>query len=686
MSKELDNKESTLLLDYIFDDKEASFNKILIENKEYLIESLNKKKIKINFNEIENELGSKILNISLINQYIKDDHHYCEIVPGTNHGILFPSLGYTIDIIFPENKTFKVKIISLIYKQTKEFNINGKRLLLINFSKDYLLYIDDILITNEVLKLPKKGESSQISVVDLQNRVFLFKDISPIQFDLFFKNYEKYKGEANYFFNEINDFIKKRKFNLSEYQKLFFNDELIKIILTKFNLPKKILMKEYNKKEYFEFIFSCSLYFIMCSLKNEEEIKSVYKYFMNYKMKLEKDSNLENYMRILIIIELSTLLKNRNIQTFEKLEFQYYNTNTLEKDSPLKSAITFLTDFILNIDEASPFIYPLILIDSGNYVYGKENAYGYGLTNIEILKSHLKNIIPDIIISFIDEEKKSDQAYSNKRLGSVKLNYASNFLSILKNYKIDKKVDDEEIRSKLGLILFLTLFHELFGHNKGGYSSKNDDICNSPNVFYDKKEKKILKLVNRNSFYLNANDVPILRDDDRLEDAGHFLEYFIGKCEYGFYSEIIEIMILNNINLNFIFDMEMWNKKIDIMRNYIRLKYIIFTYDKTLLDKKKYSKINDEIEMLQNVINEKKIDLNKITKLNDLKIDGKNEKLITYQNKDELLEFHSLPKSEYEKYKNYSFEELQKIAFSKETKEELREVLYDIIFSRIIKK
>ena len=51
----------------------------------------------------------------------------------------------------------------------------------------------------------------------------------------------------------------------------------------------------------------------------------------------------------------------------------------------MEGAITFLVNFVNNIDDNSPFIYPLILIDSGNYVYGQQNAYRYGLTNLEIL-------------------------------------------------------------------------------------------------------------------------------------------------------------------------------------------------------------------------------------------------------------------------------------------------------------
>ena len=66
-------------------------------------------------------------------------------------------------------------------------------------------------------------------------------------------------------------------------------------------------------------------------------------------------------------------------------------------------------------------------------------------------------------------------------------------------------------------------------------------------------------------------------------------------------------MLLNNINLNFIFDVDMWNKNINIMRNYIRLKYIVYIYDKNLLNKKKYSDIGMEIYELENIIKEKKL-------------------------------------------------------------------------------
>ena len=690
MEVEKINKKPTLSLNYIFENKNPTFSKVIIENREYSLEEVNNREIQINFTEIEEELGSKILNVRLKNPYDNIIQNF-EIISDKNTGILFPTLGCTRDLIFPKNisEKLKVKIISTLDGQKREFDIENNRLLLINFSNVYKIYINEINISSQILNSSSsQGDSTQISVVDLQNRIVLYKSILPQQFDLFFKAYDRLKGNAKYFMEECGDFFNKNKFNFDEYKNLFFKDELIDILFYKYNLPKNILKKEYNKKDYFEFISSCALYFIMSTLKEEEkeekEIKSTYEYFIKYKNNLEKDLHLEYYMRNIIIMELAIyIIQKNNLEKFKKSEFKYYITKDLEKDSPLEEAIIFLDNFIKDLDETSPFIYPLILIDSGNYSYGKENAYGFGLINREILKSHLQNIIPDIIITINDEEINSEEAITSKNVGSVVLNLASEILSPLKYYKIDKKIEDKVVKYNLGLILFITLFHEIFGHKKGGYSSKSDDICKSPNVFYDQKEKRILKLINRNCNILNDSDVPILRDE-RKEDAGHFLEYFIGKCEYGFYSEMIEEMLLKKVNLNFIFNVQMWNKDIEIMRNYIRLKYIVFIYDENLLDKKEYQEIGIEIKELEKIIKENKIDLNNL--INDINKEGNKRKEYTNVKKSELFKRNDMDRIEYERFENYSLKELLKIAKNKETSKTLRKLIYKIIFSRILKK
>ena len=128
----------------------------------------------------------------------------------------------------------------------------------------------------------------------------------------------------------------------------------------------------------------------------------------------------------------------------------------------------------------------------------------------------------------------------------------------------------------------------------------------------------------------------------------------------------------------------MWNKDIEIMRNYIRLKYIVFIYDENLLDKKEYQEIGIEIKELEKIIKENKIDLNNL--INDINKEGNKKKEYTNVKKSELFKRNDMDRIEYERFENYSLKELLKIAKNKETSKTLRKLIYKIIFSRILKK
>jgi len=123
---------------------------------------------------------------------------------------------------------------------------------------------------------------------------------------------------------------------------------------------------------------------------------------------------LNYYKKSIIIMEFGLIMKNlKNVEQFKKIGFTYYNLNNLGKKSPLFIANTFLKNFIKDLNENNPFIYPLILIDSGIYDYNGNIEFGYGLTNNEILKKHLLDILPDILITINDKDSNTDQAYIN---------------------------------------------------------------------------------------------------------------------------------------------------------------------------------------------------------------------------------------------------------------------------------
>ena len=458
--------------------------------------------------------------------------------------------------------------------------------------------------------------------------------------------------------------------------KTYFNrEELENILFTKLNFPKNILKNKYNKKEFFEFISYCCLYCILPRDNEEKEIKNIFDYFKTFKKELEDDSDLDYYMKNMIMIEFKCIMAlKRNLDKFKNINFTYYNMKNVSNNSPLDISYKFLETFIDKLDDKSPFIYPLSLIYSGNYSYNKKDIYGLGLINTNILKSYLRNILPDVVIVINDEKEKEAQGITNKALGTVVINIAPPFLSPLKNVNIAQELKDQpqDFSDKLALILFIKFFHEIFGHKNGVYSQKSNSLLSSPNIFYDKQKKRILKLVDKNSPLDFKNEVKILKNCDNND--GDFLEYFIGECEYGFYSELIEKMIEDNVNLNFILNNELWNEKIETMRKYIKLKYIIFRYNKDLLDNKEYKNIDEEISDLEKIIKEKNI-----------KLDIVQEKLILNKRKD-LNSFDNIKKYIIEKYEKMSFDEIKKLMDTEQIPHEIRLIFLEILLKKIRKK
>ena len=230
------------------------------------------------------------------------------------------------------------------------------------------------------------------------------------------------------------------------------------------------------------------LYYILSTIHEEKEIKKIYQYLIEFKEQLEKDSNLEMYMKNMIMVEFSCLLNSKNnLDNFKKINFSYYNSKLLEEDSPLYNALQFLEKFIETLNEKSPFIYPLILIDSGNFIFNNKNVYGFGLISKDNLKSHLKNILPDVIIIIDDNEEKNnhEQSNPNKVIGSIVLNLFSRILSFLKNVKLDKKIKEKD-NNNITLILLTEILHKLFGCQKDEYSQETNKPLITPIVFYDK--------------------------------------------------------------------------------------------------------------------------------------------------------------------------------------------------------
>ena len=175
-----------------------------------------------------------------------------------------------------------------------------RRLLILNINKyDYDIYIDKLLVTNSIIIIPSDSDSTQIIEYDLENLIIFHKVISKINYDTFSEFFNKMKDEAKRIIDSI-------EFLLNNYKILDYilikdklkNEEILDLFLLKIDFPKLILLKQCNKEKHFEFIFNCSLYYILYFLKdmidNPKVVKSKCDYLNNIKIKIKNDENLTN--------------------------------------------------------------------------------------------------------------------------------------------------------------------------------------------------------------------------------------------------------------------------------------------------------------------------------------------------------------------------------------------------------
>ena len=665
------DSDATLSLTYLVENKENirfAYDQFFIDDKEYKINE--KILAKIKFNDFEKEISSKIVTIKLIDiDNESTDFSYFEVIPGENYGLLFPGRSaLTRDIIFPDNLLHNIMIKhdkKIIYQRSF-----GKRLLLINISSEFFISIDDIIVTKSLFTI-STDDSSQVIAYDLNNRILFNKSISPINYKKFFDFYDLRKDDAENFVNSIKNLINNTNIKLLQYdilKKKIKNDELLDLFIMKFNLPKAIILRYYNKEEYFNFISNCSLYYIFSNLKdiinNCEIFASIFKYFEQYKNKIKNDINLNFYHKSIAIMEFSHWLKTMgSIDKFKEINFTYYCCNICEENSPIKSSLLFLEKFIKDLDNGSPFLEPLILIDSSTYIYNNNFAFVYGLASKEILKKHLLNIIPDVLFFYSNKETSNDYALSNKANSVISINLGSRLFSNYNGLSLNKKIDNDIIRDNLSLRLVFILLQEVFSYKKEEFREKNN----------------IMSLVNKNSFEKRNNFINI------FSDSGKFLEYFFGEFEYGYISELIEIMMDNGVDLYFLFNNNLWHNKIETLQEYIKLKYLVYTFKQELLPDSNFKSIDEEIEEIQKIIKTNNIPQNIESKIIHIKKPTNSEESPIMIKSNSILSKKYSNIAEYKNYEKLSFNSLQKKLKDPNISEEIKNIIREILFSRIIK-
>ena len=292
----------------------------------------------------------------------------------------------------------------------------------------------------------------------------------------------------------------------------------------------------------------------------------------------------------------------------------YCRYDNLNKDSPLFYAYKFLKEFIINLDYDSQFYYPLLLIDgdSFNYKYEKNGCfkfitiYGFNMLSLEEIKTHLKNMIPNIII-FHPDLSEDTFAITNPINGNIILNEHH-----FKRKNILQNVNKESI-SKDTFIVSKIMMQELFGNKKISYGKLQ---VNYEPISSFKTELGELVFISENDedcdIFKESDKNKVIENNDSFKgDSGFLIEYFFGKIETEYICALID-SIEHNTNLSKLLEPKLWHKDIKTFQEYIKLKVIIVNlFPKTIIDNKLdiYEQINEmKLKIIEE--NDKKEDKN----------------------------------------------------------------------------
>ena len=456
-----------------------------------------------------------------------------------------------------------VQIISF-EKEFKELdnlgNKDRERLTLINFSSSFIT-INGIKVDLSSIISDNSLEAdirfNQISILDFEKKIYIvqpIKEKSEYDIEFFKKNKEKlmtFETELKKFFDsdinnyeKIGDHLTKQFEKIKDHGSLDLNrsfhylDEI-------FNTNKFLNLNLFWN--YSLWNYSLCIFFLDTDKKyiyfNRNAIKLFINNLRKIMKKIDEIKELPLYEKVRPIYASFMILSLRNpplktTKEIESLNLRYFLINENDENSIIGKCYKFYKNFVNSITEESA-IFPFLLnIDSGSGYYNKELVYAFDLKNLNMIKSHLNQVFPKIIILFYIEG--GGVAGTESEFGGILMN--EYYLTNLKN--IDYSTSNiltitEEEKDDISMNFFLESMHEASGHKKFALSEEEN---NSPIKIFNKKNEMVTL---KYKYDYDQNDTKsefILSSRKRGGDSGHYLELCYGK-----YNNSLIIELLRNM-------------------------------------------------------------------------------------------------------------------------------------------
>ena len=461
------------------------------------------------------------------------------------------------EIIFQNMKEIK------IIKEKNEFkeldnlgNKDRERLTLINYENTNLEINGKVfdlwyIISNNSLE--KNIESNQISILDLENNKFIVKPIKErSEYDINFLKTNK--DLLRDFESEFNGLLSESDNCKNIGEKIYEKYSIIKRSGSlDLNRDEDYLKEIFNNNNFLDIDLFWNYILCIFFLDNKDFIfknTSSIQYFINkLKEMVENLKNLNNlalYEKIRVIYSSFCVLFMRGKNPINKfveielLNLHYIVTNEKKENSIMDRCYKFYESFTNLITEESAIFQYLLLIDGGSGYYKEENVYAFDLKNLNMIKSHLNQIFPKIIL--FCNIKNGDVALTDSNCGGIVINefYITDIKNIDYNSSTLTQITEEE-KNDIAMNLFLDLIHEVPGHKKYALSEEGNI---SPQKIFN-KNKKLITLRHKRDYVPNddENEYILTSDDNKYKgDSGHYLELCYGKYQDQLIIEILRKM------------------------------------------------------------------------------------------------------------------------------------------------